>query len=338
MTDTLCEQLNNLHLAEDILCSINDDILGEILKCLCIQDIGKMAQTSKKYHKITHNYWWVNFKNYLTSENTSYLTIDSFTQEYPLSVTNKHFLDDYIQFQEEGHLYFIYNKDGSINELDRISVTTLIHHCFPQFDADACITKMMNGRNWKLSKYYGKGREEIKDEWDKSGKKAAADGTFGHFNAELTLNGIKVINNSIRHQYFLNFWRDFREKYPQFHPYRTEQTVFYENFGKNNVNLCGSIDLQLEDDDGNTILIDHKYSKEIKRSNRYEKGLPPFHYMDNCNYNHYTLQLNIYRHILETKYNKNVIFMMLTVFHENNDTYQCIEVNKIDLTSVWDTL
>lgn len=315
-----------------------DEVLKEIIKYVNIKTVGILAQVSQKYHKITHGYWWANFKQYLTPENVGYLTIDSFTQEYPLDVVNAHKKDSQIKFVEEGHLYFIYNEDGTLSELDRISVTTLIHHCFPQFDADGCITKMMASKNWPSSKYFGMTREQIKLKWETDGNKAAKDGTYGHFNAELTINGIMVINSSIRHQYFLAFWHDFREKYPQFKPYRTEQTVFYEHFGAKNLNLCGSIDLQMEDNDGNTILIDHKYSKEIKKSNRYEKGLPPFDHMDNCNYSHYTLQLNIYRHILETKYDKNVIFMMLTVYHENNPTYQCIEVPYIDLNDVWDTL
>jgi hypothetical protein len=317
---------------------LHSDTLGEIIKYMFIKEIGQFAQVSQKYYTITHNYSWVHFKQYLTPENTKYLTINSFTQAYPLDVINAHPRDRRIHFIEEGHLYFIYDEDGSVSELNRISVTTLIHHCFPQFDADGCIMKMMRSKNWRNSKYYGMEPEQIKLKWKTDGENSAKAGTYGHFNVELVLNGIKVIDNSIRHRYFVAFWDDFKEKYPQFKPYRTEQTVFYENFGKNNVNLCGSIDFLLEDDDGNILVLDWKFCKEIKKNNRYEKGLVPFEHMDNCNYSHYSLQLNIYRHILETKYDKNVIFMMLVVFHENNDTYQCIEVPHIELSDVWDTL
>lgn len=337
MPDDICE-LKHLNLNDNILSQINNDILDKILKYISIQDVGKMGQVSHKYYQITHNYWWVNFKQYLTPENTLYLTIDSFTKEYPLSNINAHFRDNRVQFIEEGHLYFIYNEDGSLSELPRTSVTTLIHNCFPEFNADECITKMMRSRNWHNSKYYGMTSEEIKHLWKTDGNKAASTGTYMHFNIELTLNGIIVQDNSIQYSYFTAFWKDFSEKYPQFRPYRTEQTVFYENFGKNNLNLCGSIDFLLSDDDGNIIIMDWKHSKEIKMKNPYEKGLYPFEYMDNCNYNHYTLQLNIYRHILETKYNKNVIFMMLVIFHQNQPTYQCIEVKHINLSNVWDIL
>jgi ATP-dependent exoDNAse (exonuclease V) beta subunit len=339
MTDALCDQLNNLCLEEDILSVIHNDILGKILKCLCIQDIGKMAQTSKKYHKITHSYWWVNFKNYLTPENTSYLTIDSFTQEYPLSVTNKHFLDNYIQFQEQGHIYYIYNKDGTLSELPRTSVTTLIHDCFPQFDSDKIISEMMARKSWPNSQYYGMSPEEIKLKWKLNGEKSASSGTYMHFNIECHQNGINVIDPSIQFGYYMDFWNDFRSKYPQFKPYRTEMLIHYKGFRLGTMNLCGSVDFLLEDDDGNMIIMDWKHSKEIKkRGYNGQKGYPPFEHLDNCNLNHYNLQLNIYRHILEKIYNKNVIFMMLVIFHYNQKTYRCIAVDEMDMESVWDKI
>ena len=70
-------------------------------------------------------------------------------------------------------------------------------------------------------------------------------------------------------------------------------------------------------------------------TNSFERGYPPFDHYDNCNYSHYSLQLNFYRHMLQTKYNKNVIYMMLVILHPNQTSYICHPVSNIDLSGVW---
>ena len=57
--------------------------------------------------------------------------------------------------------------------------------------------------------------------------------------------------------------------------------------------------------------------------------------MDHCNYNHYTLQLNIYRHILQTKYQMNVIFLMLVILHPNQQGFFAVPVRLMDMTQMW---
>jgi ATP-dependent exoDNAse (exonuclease V) beta subunit len=252
-------------------------------------------------------------------------------------MVNFHPRDERIKFQEEGHLYFVYNEDGTLIDKPTISVTTLIHHYFPDFDADKIITLMMKSKNWLSSKYYGMTREEIKNKWHNDGRNAASTGTFMHFNIELFINGIDIVDTTPQFGHFLNFWDKFNNKYPQFKPYNTEKLVFYENFGKEQQTLCGSIDLLLTDEQGNIGIVDWKCSKEIKTENR-DKGFWPFNELDNCNFSHYTLQVNIYRHILETKYNKTVAFMMLVILHPNQSSYKCITIDKIDLTDVWPLL
>lgn len=247
-----------------------------------------------------------------------------------------------IIFQEEGHKYTLLNEDGSVNDNKTLSVTTLIHSYFSHFDADKIIEKMMKSRNWPNSKYYGLSAEEIKKQWNDNCIKASTDGTQVHLNIEHFFNGMDVNDNSIEFSYFRKFWSDFSTKYPQFKPYRTEMLIFNEKFGKNKdtVTLCGSVDFIACDDDGNYIVLDWKRSKQISFEDKYEHkvGLEPFSDLPDCNYSHYKLQLNIYRHMLETIYHKNVIFMMLVILHPNQDSYECIPVDKYELDNVWDIL
>jgi catalase len=88
------------------------------------------------------------------------------------------------------------------------------------------------------------------------------------------------------------------------------------------------------------MIVDWKRSKEIKKTNRWQHGKSIFQHLEDCNYIHYTLQLNIYRHILETKYNKKIIDMFLVVCHP---TYTTSEIHPIkflpsEISALWTQL
>lgn len=246
-----------------------------------------------------------------------------------LAEINPHPRDANITFKEENHEYTVIGMEGNPT-----SVTTLIHRYFPEFNADEVITKMMRSRNWPNSKYYGRTREDIKGEWERNGAEASALGTIMHQSIEDYLNGKDVNNSDTKEfQMFLHFWTSLLGQYPTLRPYRTEWLVYDED-----IKVAGSIDFTLEDGDGNLIIIDWKRSKEIKTSNIYEKGRYPFTLCDNCNFVHYSLQLNFYRHMLETKYGKNVIFMMLVVLHPNQLTHEYHVIERLDISEWWPKL
>jgi hypothetical protein len=150
-----------------------------------------------------------------------------------LALTNPHPRDERITFDEPRHIYFI---DG--DSTDIISVTTLIHRLFGEFDADKVIDNMMRSRNWPTSKYFGKTREEIKAEWDANRDEASAAGTKMHFNIECFYNDIFNEDDSCEYRYFANFWTDFQREYPGVRAFRTEWRVFDED-----IRLAGSIDM-----------------------------------------------------------------------------------------------
>ena len=52
--------------------------------------------------------------------------------------------------------------------------------------------------------------------------------------------------------------------------------------------------------------------------------------MDACNYNLYSLQLNIYRYILESEYDMRISAMYLGVFHPNQETYLHVVIPFLD--------
>lgn len=235
-----------------------------------------------------------------------------------LAKVNAHPRDTAITFQEEGHIYTLTDVNG--NKVNPISTTTLIHSLFPHFDADVVIDRMFKSGTAQ-QRYPGMTKEEIKVKWKKNGEEASSLGTTMHNDIEDFLNGKNVVNDTVEYGYFQRFWQQFTTKYPTFRPYRTEWLI-YDEFAK----VSGSIDFTVATNSGDLVLIDWKRSKEIKMKNRYEKGRGIFCSLDHCNYNHYMLQLNVYRHILETRYGQRVIFMMLVVMHPNQDSYECIIV------------
>jgi len=140
-----------------------------------------------------------------------------------------------------------------------------------------------------------------------------------HYDIECFYNGLDVSNPSIEYAYFQKFVADF----PWLEAYRTEWTVYHEE-----LKVSGSIDMVFRDTrDGTFYIYDWKRSKEIKYDDSFcdyavggaLAGVP------NLNYWHYSLQLGIYKAILEEKYGLRVAGMFLIVLHPDNSEYMRIE-------------
>ena len=97
--------------------------------------------------------------------------------------------------------------------------------------------------------------------------------------------------------------------------YRTEWAVYDEN-----LKLAGTIDMCAINANGSLSLYDWKRTKAIKKINYYKKysTLETLHYLDDTNFNHYALQLNLYKYILEKNYNFKVSSMYLVCLHPDN--------------------
>jgi len=76
-----------------------------------------------------------------------------------------------------------------------------------------------------------------------------------------------------------------------------------------------------EADPSKLVIVDWKRSKEIKRTAYNQVGKGPLSMVPDCNFYHYSLQLNLYRWILEKQYGKSIVGMYLVVVHPNQGTY-----------------
>jgi ATP-dependent exoDNAse (exonuclease V) beta subunit len=234
-----------------------------------------------------------------------------------------HERDDRITFYEPTHTYTI---DGSSKGI--ISGTGFLHQFFGHFDAKKTIEKMMRSAKWPANKYYGMTAAQIEKQWSDSGKDASTKGTAMHLAIEQFLNGaedviLPEIKETIEFQYFMNFWQDHGG---DLEPYRAEWSVFSEAHM-----LCGQIDMLFRrKSDGKFLIYDWKRSREIKTSNDFQKGLAPLDHLDDCNYWQYSLQLNLYRWILENLYSMEIAEMYLIICHPDNKNYRRMRLNRLE--------
>ena len=239
--------------------------------------------------------------------------------------TNAHPRDADIQFDEPTHVYTVQGSSKGI-----ISCTKFLHEFFGHFDAKGTIRKMMASPKWTESKWYKPGitAKEIEEQWNANGREASGAGTAMHLAIEQFLNGsehviLPHIKETTEWRYFMNFWR---EHGADLEPYRTEWEVWSEDH-----KLAGQIDMVYKrKSDGKFLIYDWKRSKEIKTENKFQTGLPPIQHLPDCNYWHYTLQLNVYRWFLENLYGLEIEDMYLLVLHPDNKNYKRVRLNRMD--------
>jgi len=247
---------------------------------------------------------------------------------------NKHPRDAKLEFDEPTHVYTI---DG---DSDYTSVTTLIHRYFEKFDADLIISRMFKkktfgpgdkyydmifpylcekypeksesmGRTIKSSKfipgnkYYDAALNHVKDSWNENGRLASELGTEMHLNIEYYYNEVPYrpgFTETPEYELFVDYLKD-----NPYQAYRTEWAVFAKKY-----KLAGSIDMIYcdPDDPDSYMIADWKRSKEIKFKGFFgKKGKHPVSEFDDCNFSHYSLQLNIYKLILENYYGETALMI-----------------------------
>lgn len=245
-----------------------------------------------------------------------------------LAIENVHPRDAFISFEEGPHIYTVHGEQGYT------SVTTWNHHHFPKFDSDKIINGVMNNKkkNDPAYKYYGMSREEIAESWKKNGDAASKAGTKMHYDIECFYNGLSVKNESIEFQYFQHFLADFPDLHSgKFRPYRTEWMVYWEE-----MKISGSIDMVFENiEDGTLLIYDWKRVQEIVHENGFGKNALTecISHLPDTNFWHYSLQLNMYKAILENKYAKKVVGLFLVALHPDNYTNSYIRVEAHDLST-----
>ncbi len=196
-----------------------------------------------------------------------------------------------IAFSPRGHRYFgiaEHNRD-----VKWISATGFVEHFSQPFDEVRIAAKVSQKRG---SKWYGMAPNEIIEIWKREAKRSTDMGTLYH--------------NHMEAQYLskptMTLWG---RELPVYAPMYNQQGdkisfnqllydgvfpeyLFYIQL-RHDFGLAGQSDVVVFCENAVSVS-DHKTVKELKRDNPWAKMKPPFDFLDDCNYNHYRVQLSLY--------------------------------------------
>lgn len=225
-------------------------------------------------------------------------------------------------FKEDGH---IYQSIGDEN-IDWTSVTTLVSKFKPKFDAVAVSERVSKN---KKSKWYGLDPLKIRSIWENEAKRATDLGTFYHNQREADLTECDTLTVEDKPLSIVPPIITDGIKYAP--DQKLEEGVYPEHFVYlKSAGVCGQADY-VDVVNGKVNILDYKTNKEIKlRGHKNWEGIiemmdPPLHNIENCNLQHYTLQMSIYMYMI-LKHNRKLKPGKLTLQHvifeiEGEDEY-----------------
>jgi len=238
-----------------------------------------------------------------------------------------------IVFNADDHSYVSVDPNDQIKWT---SVTTLISSLKKPFDAKKVAERVSKN---KKSKWYGVDPKLIVQIWDNEATRATTLGTFYHNQRESDLCSFASIEREgITVPVFKPYEGEnglkiapLQKLEPGVYP---EHMVYLKSAG-----LCGQSDL-VEVVNGRVNIIDYKTNKEIKTESfknwegMTEKMLDPVQHLDDCNFNHYALQLSVYMYIIlkhNPKLQAGKIFIHHIIFEVDGEDQYGYPISKLDV-------
>jgi ATP-dependent exoDNAse (exonuclease V) beta subunit len=195
-----------------------------------------------------------------------------------------------ITFNSENHSYT--DKDGN----NYFSVSSVINNYKNKFDSDF----------WAEKKALERGitKEEVLQEWSDKALEATTKGT----NIHQLLEDYFLLDKE--HQEILKYIPVISKWKATGNSFLPEQLLYSTKY-----KVAGTADMLVVTKEKTSIL-DWKTNKEIKLSNKYQKMLGICSHLDDCSFNHYVLQLNLYAFLLKEMY--ETICYKATIVHLTN--------------------
>lgn len=207
-----------------------------------------------------------------------------------------------VLFIEEDHKYF-YETDVRSNgvikpfEISKFkfrSPTGILSHFKEYFDSEMQAKKYVKKHKLKIT------WQELMEQWAEKGRKASEEGTILHAYAESLWNGWDMPRPDKNKTAFVErMHMDISEK---FILAKTELLVY-----STTLRLAGQVDLLLRNEDRSAYAImDYKFVKAPLdkksyynfKTGGYKMMKGPFRMLHDCNYNHYSIQMEIYRYLM----------------------------------------
>lgn len=168
--------------------------------------------------------------------------------------------------------------------------------------------------------------EEVASNWEKEGETARKVGTDVHELIDLFYKTGERHSTCREFRLFLQF-HSMVEKLGYI-PFASEKKVFHQD-----LLLAGRVDMLYMHKDQKDApkkklwLVDWKRCKSIHTTGYNDRtGLPPLDGLPDCNYQHYTMQLNVYKYLLKNIHGYEVNMMSLVVLHPEQTVYSLYHV------------
>lgn len=226
-------------------------------------------------------------------------------------------------FYEEGHKYESLNGKN----VKWTSATTFMHQFTQPFEADKIIPKLIKKKG---GKYYGLTVKQVKDIWEAEKIRSCVAGTAYHLRREQAISSVDTIvyeglTVPIVRPHISEDGGKVASSQKLENGVYPEHLIYLESAG-----LCGQSD-RVDVINGVVNILDYKSSKKIDVESyknwdgTHKMMKPPVAHLQDCNLNHYNLQLSLYMYMI-LKHNPQLKPGKLTIEHvlfekEGEDQY-----------------
>ncbi len=245
-----------------------------------------------------------------------------------------------IEFYEEDHRYCV-QGDPSV---EFTSATTWISRFFPQFDRE--------GISRRYAEKHQMRQEDVLAMWDEKARIARERGTLIHGRAERSILHFLKYGSHIDLEDVLTDPHHDGVSDDPWHTRKLIETMHQAVVKMSEVldfitperviaspelGLSGMVDLtvKLRTASGRSVvgLYDWKTNQKIQRHNPWQNGLPPIQHLSDCNFIHYSLQLNLYEYICrrEGYFESDTLFQKVLIHlgPEGYETYKCDDLQHV---------
>lgn len=211
---------------------------------------------------------------------------------------------NYVEFNER---YFTFKLNGTTRLK---SVTKFIKTFFQEFDKD--------GISAAYAKKHGMTQQEVIDMWDAKAKRSTEIGNAVHKFIENYYKK-ESFDTSVYDETILKYIDSAKkaiEQISQVYDFVEAEKIVFDPENK----YAGILDAIMKGKkSGKIYLIDWKTNETIKTENPFQSGFEPISHIEDCNFNHYSLQLNLLKKALLNHIDINPDDIIMQLVHITAD-------------------
>jgi hypothetical protein len=207
--------------------------------------------------------------------------------------------------------------------IDWLSVTSFVGQFKQKFDP---IKQSIKSSKNPRSKWYGMTPEDIQTHWANETDRAVTAGSWYHDQRESDLTSIDTIERSgVAIPIIKPIWDGKLKIAPN---QKLTEGIYPEHFVYlKSAGICGQSD-RVEVVKDTVEIVDYKTNKEIKKTSfvnwegKSQKMIGPCEHLDDCNFNHYSLQLSTYMYIVlkhNPRYKPGKMFLHHVIFEKEGE-------------------